>query len=217
MTSPKQGRPAPLSPSTAARLPAILMGVVAITLLCACAQNPAIPPHQSASDESGLLHEKESAIVPIQLQGQVAVKLGAWGEAPARGVSFGFFYQGRVDEGVISLMTPLGSQVAQINWTPTSATLKRVGPVGSEELSAGSVEELAETALGEALPLRTLTHWMQGQPDPGHPHALNSTSGTFMQLGWMVDASQHEQGRIVATRQGQPGLRDARILVRLDP
>jgi outer membrane biogenesis lipoprotein LolB len=195
----------------------MLMSATALSLVAACAQMPASTINPSAIDEPGHVHTIESAMAPIELQGQVAVKLGAWGQDPARGVSFGFFYQGQVDAGGISLMTPLGSQVAQIDWTRTSATLKRVGPGGSEEIRAGNVDELAEAALGEALPLRTLTHWMQGQPDPIHPHASASAPSTFMQLGWLVDTSQHQQGRILAIRHGQPGRRDARILVRLDP
>lgn len=151
------------------------------------------------------------------MQGQMGVKLGAWGPEPARGMSFGFFFQGQAEQGSLSLMTPLGSQVAQVEWTPSSATLRRIGPGGGEDIRRGSIDELAETALGEPLPLQTLIHWMQGRPDPALPHRPQSEAGTFEQRGWLIDAREHPQGRILATRQGQPGLRDARILVRLDP
>ncbi len=154
---------------------------------------------------------------PIALQGQMGIKLGAWHSDPARGMSFGFFFQGQVEQGSLSLMTPLGSQVAQVDWTPTSATLRRVGPGGGEDIQRGSIEELAETALGEALPLQTLVHWMQGHPDPGLPHRTLQDAGNFEQRGWLIDTHERAQGRVVATRQGQPGLRDARIQVRLDP
>ena len=114
-------------------------------------------------------------------------------------------------------MTPLGSQIAQVDWTPSTATLHRFGPGGSDDIRRGSIEELSEAALGEALPLQTLVHWMQGQPDPAQPHHPTSDAHTFEQQGWLIDTRERAQGRILATRQGQPGLRDARIQVRLDP
>jgi outer membrane lipoprotein LolB len=147
----------------------------------------------------------------------MGIKLAAWQAEPARGMSFGFFFQGQVERGSLSLMTPLGSQVAQVEWAPASATLRRIGPGGGEDIRRGSIEELAEAALGEALPLQTLVHWMQGRPDPTLPHTQATEAGTFEQRGWVIDTSGRAQGRILATRQGQPGLRDARILVRLDP
>lgn len=146
----------------------------------------------------------------------MGIKLGARQAEPARGMSFGFFFQGQVERGSLSLMTPLGSQVAQVDWTPTSATLRRVGPGGGEDIRRGSIEELAETALGEALPLQTLVHWMQGRPDPALPHQPSPEADTFEQRGWFIDTRERAQGRILATRQGQAGLRDARIQVHLD-
>lgn len=147
----------------------------------------------------------------------MGIKLGAWGQEGARGMSFGFFFQGQVERGSLSLMTPLGSQVAQVDWAPDTATLRRIGPGGGEDIRRGSVTELAEAALGEALPLQTLIHWMQGQPDPSLPHHAAAEGGAFEQLGWQVDTRERAQGRILAVRQGRPGLRDARIQVRLDP
>lgn len=208
-------------------------------LVSACAQAPvtpsSIPPagtidnasRSSGPMASGTLGSPDKSATaapvstpiasPIELQGQMGIKLGAWQAEPARGMSFGFFFQGQVERGSLSLMTPLGSQVALVEWTPTSATLRRIGPGGGEDIQRGSIEELAETALGEALPLQTLVHWMQGHPDPGLPHSAMPEAGTFEQRGWLIDTRDRAQGRILATRQGQPGLRDARIQVRLDP
>lgn len=179
-------------------------------LVTACAQapvTPAAPPAQASATQAEA----------IELQGQMGIKLGAWQSEPARGMSFGFFFQGQVERGSFSLMTPLGSQVAQVEWTPTSATLRRVGPGGGEDIRRGSIDELAEAALGEALPLQTLVHWMQGRPDPTLPHQPLPEAGTFEQRGWLIDTRERQQGRVLATRQAQPGLRDARIQVRLDP
>lgn len=195
----------------------LLPGGLIALWLTACAQPPLAPPTATANDPAPPTAIVQPATAPIELQGQMGVKLGAWGQEPARGMSFGFFFQGQVERGSLSLMTPLGSQVAQVDWTPTSATLRRIGPGGGEDIQRGSVDELAETALGEALPLQTLVHWMQGRPDPALPHHAQPETSTFEQLGWQVDTRERAQGRILATRQSQPGLRDARIQVRLDP
>lgn len=182
-------------------------------LMTACALPPAAVQGTAAQSASPPAPEKPA----LDLQGQMGIKLGAWGQESARGMSFGFFFQGQVDKGSLSLMTPLGSQVAQVDWTPESATLRSVGPGGGEDIRRGSVAELAEAAIGEPLPLQALIHWMQGRPDPTLPHRSDAEADTFEQLGWVVDARERAQGRILATRQGQPGLRDARIQVRLDP
>jgi len=178
-------------------------------LLTACASPVSVPQVSPAA--------AIASTTPVELQGQMGIKLGAWQTEPARGMSFGFFFQGQVERGSLSLMTPLGSQVAQVEWTPTSAILRRIGPTGGEDLRKGSIEDLAEAALGEALPLQTLVHWMQGRPDPSLPHHPTTEANTFEQRGWLIDTRERAQGRILATRQGQPGLRDARIQVRLDP
>jgi len=184
-------------------------------LIAACAQVPPLPLAQPT--EAIASPDTTLSRAPIALQGQLGVKLGAWGAEPARGMSFGFFFQGQAEQGSLSLMTPLGSQVAQVEWSPTFATLRRIGPGGGEDIRRGSIDELAQTALGEPLPLQTLIHWMQGRPDPALPHLAHPEAGTFEQGGWLIDAREHPQGRILATRQGQAGLRDARIQVRLDP
>lgn len=191
------------------RRPWWLGGLACACLITACAQAPVTPSDPGSPTAI--------AVPVIELQGQMGIKLGAWQSEPARGMSFGFFFQGQVERGNLSLMTPLGSQVAQVEWTPTSATLRRIGPGGGEDIRRGSIEELAEAALGEALPLQTLVHWMQGRPDPSLPHHPQPEAGTFEQRGWLIDTRERAQGRTLATRQGQPGLRDARIQVRLDP
>lgn len=209
------------------RLAWLLSTLSGACLMAACAPAPLAPTPpatQAPTPNNGTVlpdadpsRDSSTPATPIELQGQMGIKLGAWQAEPARGMSFGFFFQGQLERGSLALMTPLGSQVAQIEWTPTTATLRRIGPAGGEDLRRGSIEELAEAALGEALPLQTLVHWMRGHPDPDLPHRPQPDAGTFEQRGWLIDTREHAQGRILATRQGRPGLRDARIVVRLDP
>lgn len=209
-----------------ARRPTWLLSTLASTCLAAaCAPltpSPQAAPGSAHNDDASAPHAappkaSTNPTSTIELQGQMGIKLGAWQAEPARGMSFGFFFQGQLERGSLSLMTPLGSQVAQIEWTPKAATLHRIGPAGGEQLRRGGIEELAEAAVGEALPLQTLVHWMQGRPDPDLPHSPQPEAGIFEQRGWLIDTRERAQGRILATRQGRPGLRDARISVRLDP
>ena len=205
----------------------LLSALASTCLATACAPTPLAPLPQAAPGgariDEALLSDApapKASTAPdatMALQGQMGIKLGAWQDEPAKGMSFGFFFQGQVERGSLALMTPLGSQVAQIDWTPTAATLRRIGPGGGEDLRRGGIEELAEAALGEALPLQTLVHWMQGRPDPALPHTPQTEAGLFEQRGWLIDTRERAQGRILATRHGRPGLRDARISVRLDP
>lgn len=205
----------------------LLSALASTCLATACAPAPLAPLPPVAQDGARLgdpalpdappPKPSTSVDTTMALQGQMGIKLGAWQDEPAKGMSFGFFFQGQVERGSLALMTPLGSQVAQIDWTPTAATLRRIGPGGGEDLRRGGIEELAEAALGEALPLQTLVHWMQGHPDPALPHSPRTQAGLFEQRGWLIDTRERAQGRVLATRQGRPGLRDARISVRLDP
>lgn len=184
-----------------------------VGLLSACAQNPAALPVAAMP----ATQEAPSSPPSAELQGQIGIKLGAWQGDPPRGVSFGFFFKGHVERGSLALMTPLGSQVAEVEWTPEGATLRRIGPGGGEDIRRGTIDELAEAAMGEPLPLQTMIHWMQGRPAPDQPHALTREPGVFVQRGWTIDARERNQGRVLAMRQGQAGVRDARILIRLDP
>jgi outer membrane biogenesis lipoprotein LolB len=152
------------------------------------------------------------------LQGQLSLKLGAVGDQPAQGLSLGFFFAGNAQVGQLDLMTLMGSQMAQVNWQADEAWL--LNDKGRQRFN--SIEALSETALGEALPLRALIAWMQGQPDPEQPSQPNppagSTSGAsgFTQAGWAIDTSQLAQKKITAQRPGDATHRSAMIKVYLD-
>jgi outer membrane biogenesis lipoprotein LolB len=154
----------------------------------------------------------------IALQGQLSLKLGALGDQPAQGLSLGFFFSGNAQVGQLDLMTLMGSQMAQVNWQADEAWL--LNDNGRQRFN--SIEALSEAALGEALPLRALIAWMQGQPDPelpSQPEPLaGSTSGAggFTQAGWAIDTSQLAQKKLTAQRPGDATHRSAMIKVYLD-
>lgn len=187
----------------------------------------------------------QAAVVPAQhspaaidLQGQLSIKLQALGDQPAKGVSLGFFFHGHPGAGRLELMTPLGSQIAQVGWTRAGAWLQRAGGrVGDPppDSSFGpdfpasapddgrerfdSVDAMSERVLGEAIPLQTLIHWMQGRADPDRPSVMppdaNLAPGTFTQDGWLIDTREWPR-LLQAVRTAGPTLRGMQIKVRLD-
>ncbi|WP_338440387.1 lipoprotein insertase outer membrane protein LolB [uncultured Aquabacterium sp.] len=179
------------------------------------------------------------ALAAIDLQGQISIKLLATDDLPAKGVSLGFFFNGQPDAGRLDLMTPLGSQIAQVGWSPTGAWLRRSGGSGGDappesrfgtDLSAtpspddglerfDHIGALSERVLGEAIPLQTLIHWMQGRADPQRPSTAapdaELATGTFTQDGWLIDTREWPR-RLQAQRAASPGLRGIQLKVHLD-
>lgn len=203
---------------------------------------PAAPSAPSAPDAGQAPpHPAPAATAPaaIDLQGQLSIKLQATAELPAKGVSLGFFFHGQPEAGRLDLMTPLGSQIAQVGWGPSGAWLRRdgggitEGPPESRfgtDLSApsptdqgverfDSIQTLSERALGEAIPLQTLIHWMQGHADPARvstPEPEGSPdAGTFTQDGWRIDTRDWPR-RLQAQRAASAQLRGIQIKVHFD-
>ncbi|MCH8180339.1 MAG: hypothetical protein IIA02_11230 [Proteobacteria bacterium] len=177
------------------------------------------------------------AAADLAWQGQLSIKLQAFGELPAKGVSFGFFFSGRPDAGQLELMTPLGSQLAHIGWNSAGAWVRRTGSAGGNaepgfgpDLSGrpapanddgterfDGIDALSERLLGEALPLETLMHWLQGRPDPARPSTPGPRGdGSFAQDGWQVDTRELPR-RLQASRPASERLRGVQIKVHLDP
>jgi outer membrane lipoprotein LolB len=148
----------------------------------------------------------------LALQGQMSLKLEAFGDQPAKGISLGFFFHGRAQAGELEFMTLMGSQVAQLRWSPQAAELTDSN--GAHRYL--NLAELSEAALGEALPLDTLIHWMQGHADPALPVRIGTEPDTFEQLGWLIDTRQLDEKKLSATRAPSSQLRGARIKVYLD-
>lgn len=176
---------------------------------------------------------------PIDLQGQISIKLLPTPELPAKGVSLGFFFHGQPEAGRLDLMTPLGSQIAQVGWGPTGAWLRRDGassvdappesrfgtnlstpPSPDEGVERfDSIQSLSERALGEAIPLHTLVHWMQGRADPARASTQapedGLAAGTFSQDGWLIDTRDWPR-RLQAQRTASEHLRGIQIKVHFD-
>lgn len=202
---------------TTRRAPAWLMRpllsgmMVLATALTACSHLPT-EPHATPSAPSTDGSPAPAALPRLSLQGQLSVKLMAWQDLPAKGVSLGFFFTGHTDEGLLDLMTPLGSLMAQVGWKAEQAWL--INQDGRQTFD--NLDELSRQTLGEALPLRTLAYWMQGLPDPQQASLAGSEPGLFEQAGWLIDTRELAAQRIQAQRPASLNQRAIHIKVYLD-
>ena len=112
--------------------------------------------------------------------GRIAVQIQS---QPAQSLSAAFELQGSATQGELQLLSPIGSTLAQLNWTSETAKLSQ----DAREWSGASLDELMTQLTGTPLPMAALFDWLAG-------HATAPP-------GWQVDLSQWAKGRIQAERQ----------------
>lgn len=132
------------------------------------------------------------------LSGRLAVRVA--GDA-ARSLSAAFELTGNAQAGSLALTSPLGTVLAQARWAPGRATLQT--PDGQSQHA--SLDDLAEAALGERIPLAALLDWLHGRPWAGAPALpLPAPATGFSQLGWQVDLARRADGWVQAQRDQPP-------------
>ncbi len=134
------------------------------------------------------------------LSGRLAVRVEATAQAPAQSVSGSFELQGTPRAGRLSLVSPLGTLVAQARWTEQRATL--VTPSG--ETPFENLDALTREMLGESLPVAALFDWLRGRPWPAAPSQAQPQG--FEQLGWRVDLARFADGLVTAERAQPPAV-----------
>lgn len=116
---------------------------------------------------------------PTLWSGRLALQVQS---EPAQHFHAAFELQGSATQGELTLLSPLGSVLARLSWTPQQASLER----GNERWTRPTVEQLAMQWVHTPLPVQTLFDWIEGR---GTVHA-----------DWQVDLSQRHQGQITARR-----------------
>ena len=107
----------------------------------------------------------------------------------AQRFSAAFELLGSQKQGQLQLFTPLGTTLATLIWSPTSAQMQTSN--GLQQFA--SLDSMLQTATGAQLPVDGLFAWLAGQ-QADLP-------------GWQVDLSQHANGQINARRlMPRPGL-----------
>lgn len=114
---------------------------------------------------------------------------------PVQAFFAGFELKGQADSGELTLLSPLGSILAVMRWSPGEAVLEQGG---STKRFASKDELLAQTT-GAAVPVSALFDWLEG----------TNTSVN----GWTADLSQQAGGRISAKRSNPAPQADLRIVL----
>ena len=141
----------------------------------------------------------------------MSIKLDAHEGREPEGLSLAFHLQLQGEAGQLSLMTPLGTQMAEIRWDAQQAVLRD----SEGEQQYPSLEELSAALLGEVLPLAVLPYWLDGQADPATPSTPSPQAEGFEQLGWHIDLSGQARDLIVARRPASVEQRGITLRARL--
>ncbi|MFT4243723.1 MAG: lipoprotein insertase outer membrane protein LolB [Acidovorax sp.] len=143
-----------------------LAGWLAITIcalwLAGCAQ-PQARPHAEEDAWSGRL--------ALQVEGQASQSFSAL-----------FELRGTARSGGLVLLSPLGNQLAQLDWQHGHAQLT----TSQETRTSDSLDALLQDVTGTRIPVAALFHWLQG------------TQATVP--GWRADLSGLADGRLIAHR-----------------
>ncbi|MFM2066496.1 MAG: hypothetical protein RLZZ584_1405 [Pseudomonadota bacterium] len=138
------------------------------------------------------------------------IALSVQGDA-ARSMSAGFELRGDVHAGILSLSTPLGTQLARASWQGRRIELATSDGVRHYH----SLDALAEDAFGQPLPMAALFDWLKGRAWSGAPYTALVDEPGYLQLGWEVRLGRYDDGLIIAKRLGPPPLVSVRV--KLDP
>ena len=114
---------------------------------------------------------------------------------PVQAFFAGFELKGQADIGELTLISPLGSILGVMRWTPTEAILDQGGSIQR----FATTNELLAQATGAAVPISALFDWLGGK---------NTTAP-----GWTADLSQRVNGRITAQRTDPSPQANLRIVL----
>lgn len=102
---------------------------------------------------------------------------------PPQQLNASFALQGGATQGQLDVLSPLGTTLASLQWSPQNVVLRQ----GDQAKRFESLSQMTERLTGAQLPMDALFDWLQGVPTPVP--------------GWQADLSQREVGWLLATRQ----------------
>jgi outer membrane lipoprotein LolB len=97
---------------------------------------------------------------------------------PPQSMSGGFELQSQADSGELKLFSPLGNQLAVLQWQPGLARLEQAGQIWQNK----DLDALLIQLTGTSLPLKAMIDWLQARPSESP--------------GWIADLSRIQQGRL---------------------
>jgi outer membrane lipoprotein LolB len=157
----------------------VCANLFAIFLIAGCAQLP------RATDQNGLIDEYWAGRISLQVHSE-----------PAQSFSASFELKGQPEQGELKLVSPLGSVLGVLRWSPGEAVLDS----GNGKVQRySSVDDLMAQATGTAVPVAALFAWLLGDP--------------VSVSGWSADLSRHGEGRISAKRIQPAPQADLRVVL----
>jgi len=159
----------------------------------------------------------------IDLEGKLSANYEKDGQPQSITVNFTWLQRpGNID---VSLFLPLGQTVAQVNVTPTAATLTQSGRA---PLVEKDIDTLTAKTLGWTLPVSGLRDWLQGYAveaggkrfaaSPGHDSVVTSDGWRLHFVEWQNGpAGQPMPRRIDVVRGGAAGSGDLAIRIIVAP
>jgi outer membrane lipoprotein LolB len=111
--------------------------------------------------------------------GRMALQLDG---TPPQNWSTSFELQGSATQGQLVLLSPLGTSLARLSWSPELAVLEQ----GQDKTESPNLQSLSQRLTGTQLPIAALFEWLAGR-------ALDEP-------GWQVDLTAYPQGRLTASR-----------------
>lgn len=118
---------------------------------------------------------------------------------PVRAFSADFDLRGSAQRGSLSLFSPWGTTLAQLQWDQSGALLQTTGPAQHYE----TLDELTRLAIGTNVPIASLFSWLEGK-DVQAP-------------GWEVDLQALPMGRLDAQRLGLEHEAPVELKIVLEP
>jgi outer membrane lipoprotein LolB len=125
--------------------------------------------------------------------GRIAVRVE--GDA-SKSMSASFDLRGDAVVGLLELSSPLGTQMARASWRPGDVELLTTD--GRRRYAA--LDELAEDAFGQPVPMLALLDWLKGRAWAGAPATALTGEAGHVQLGWEVHLGRYSDGIIMARR-----------------
>ena len=111
--------------------------------------------------------------------GRISVQIQS---EPPQAFFAGFELKGSAERGELTLLSPIGSVLGLMRWSPTEALLES----GRDVKRFSSVDTLLEQTTGAPIPTAALFDWLRGKS--------TDTSG------WSADLTLQNSGRITARR-----------------
>lgn len=132
----------------------------------------------------------------LRVLSDASVIVGEAGAQPQpQSFSASFELSGSAKAGALLLFSPLGTTVAELNWSEQTATMRANG----ETRIFSSLSEMLKQSTGTELPVASLFAWLAGD--------------TAATPGWQADLSQHALGRVLARRSEPSPAVELRLII----